>query len=205
VQGYEKLQYVGYDLKKSSKGRWLLLAKFKGSSGYYDWAPKWVTELDKLYAAAFLVESLNGGHALEGFKQTYEMFNKESMVEALTKAKAIPTTPELHSEIERLRLRWKQAIEQAPEDAQRAPAIAILRSAGVKPVAIEDDTVVLAFRYPIHKERMETAENQQLAEKVVSNFLGHPCHVRYVHEKEDNHLIEAVKRLGAKIISVEEK
>jgi DNA polymerase-3 subunit gamma/tau len=122
------------------------------------------------------------------------------------KAERIPTTPsELHSEIERLRLNWKQVIEQAPENVKRTPAVAILRSAGVKPVTIDDGTVVLAFRYPIHKERMETAENQQVAREIISNFLGHPCQVRFVHEPEDNHLVEAAKRIGAQVTSVEEK
>jgi DNA polymerase-3 subunit gamma/tau len=121
------------------------------------------------------------------------------------KAEVIPPTPELHNEIERLKQNWRQVIEQAPEDAKRTPAIAILRSAGVKPVTIEGDTVVLAFRYPIHKEKMEAAENQQVAEKIISNFLGHPCHVRYIHEPEDNHLLKAALKMGAQVTSVEEK
>lgn len=117
-----------------------------------------------------------------------------------------PTTPpELHSEIERLRLNWKQVIEQAPDEVKRTPAIAILRSAGVKPVAIEGDTVVLAFRYPIHKEKLETTENQQVVRTIISNFLGHACQVRCVHEPEDNHLVDAVKKIGAQVTSVEEK
>jgi len=116
-----------------------------------------------------------------------------------------PTTPsELNSEIERLRMNWKQVIEQAPDELKRTPAVAILRSAGVKPVAIEDDTVVLAFRYPIHKERLETAENQQVTRTIISNFLGRDCQVRCVHEKEDNHLVDAVKKMGAQVTKVEE-
>jgi DNA polymerase-3 subunit gamma/tau len=122
------------------------------------------------------------------------------------KAEDIPTVPpELSTEIERLRQNWKEVIEQAPEEVKRTPAIAILRSAGVKPVTIEDDTVVLAFRYPIHKERMETVENQKVAQKIISNFLGHSYQVRYIHEPEDNHLVEAAKRMGAQVTSVEEK
>ncbi len=122
------------------------------------------------------------------------------------KAKGIPTTPpELHNEIERLRLNWRQVIEQAPENVKRTPAIAILRSAGVKPVAIEDNIVVLAFRYPIHKDKMETAENQQVAKEIISNFLGHPCQVRFIYEPEDNHLLQAALKMGAQITSVEEK
>jgi DNA polymerase-3 subunit gamma/tau len=117
-----------------------------------------------------------------------------------------PTTPpELQSEIERLRMNWRQVIEQAPDELKRTPAVAILRSAGVKPVAIEsDNTVVLAFRYPIHKERLETAENQQVTRTIISNFLGRDCQVRCVHEPEDNHLVDAVKKIGAKVTKVED-
>ena len=122
------------------------------------------------------------------------------------KAEAIPATPpQLHNEIERLKQSWRQVIEQAPEEVKRTPAIAILRSAGVKPVTIEGDTVVLAFRYPIHKEKMEAVENQQVAQKIISNFLGRPCRVRYTHEPENNHLLKAALKMGAQVTSVEEK
>ena len=124
-----------------------------------------------------------------------------------TKANDTPATPptELNNEIERLRVNWKDVMEQAPEEVKRTSAIAILRSAGVKPVAIEGDTVILAFKYPIHKDKMETIENQQVARAIISNFLGRPCQVRCVYEAEDNHLVEAAKRLGAQVTSVEEK
>jgi len=117
----------------------------------------------------------------------------------------LSTPPQPGSEIEQLRLNWKQVIEQAPEDTKRTPAIAILRSAGVKPVALENDTVVLAFRYPYHKEQIEKMENQRVAEKIISNFLGHSCQVRCIYEPEDNHLVQAAKQMGAQITSVEEK
>jgi DNA polymerase-3 subunit gamma/tau len=116
-----------------------------------------------------------------------------------------PTPPELNNEIERLRMNWRDVMEQAPDEVKRTSAIAILRSAGVTPVAIEEDTVILAFRYPIHKEKMETAENQQAARAVISNFLGRPCQVRCIHQPEDNHLVEAAKKYGAQVTSVEEK
>jgi DNA polymerase-3 subunit gamma/tau len=127
------------------------------------------------------------------------------------KAKAKPakdaatTPPELNNEIERLRANWREVMEQAPEEVKRTSAIAILRSAGVKPVEIEGDTVILAFKYPIHKDKMETAENQQVARAILSNFLGRSCQVRCVYEPEDNHLVEAAKRIGAQVTSVEEK
>jgi len=118
---------------------------------------------------------------------------------------SMPVTPEISSEIERLKLNWRRVIEEAPADIKRTNAIALLRSAGVKPVAIEGDTVVLAFRYNIHKENMEKPENQQVAEKIVSTFLGRPYHVRCVHEPQNNHLVKAALRMGAQVTSVEEK
>ncbi len=126
-------------------------------------------------------------------------------VPTLAPAMAAASTPppEPGSEIERLRLNWKQVIGQAPQDTKRTPAIAILRSAGVKPMSFENDTVVLAFRYPYHKEQIEKIENQRVAEKIISNFLGRPCHVSCI--LEDNHLLKAALKMGAQIIDAEEK
>ncbi len=114
-------------------------------------------------------------------------------------------TLEAGSELEQLSLNWKQIIEQAPSDTKRTPAIAILRSAGVRPVAFEDDTIVLSFRYSYHKEQIERLENQRVAEKIVGSFLGRPCHVRCIYEAEDNHLLKAALKMGAQIIDTEEK
>ena len=115
------------------------------------------------------------------------------------------TPPQPGSEIEQLRLNWRQVIEQAPQDTKRTAAIAILRSAGVKPVAFEDDTVVLAFKYPLHKENMEKPENQHVAQEIIGNFLGRPCHVRCIYQPENNHLVKAALKMGAQVINVEEK
>ncbi len=120
-----------------------------------------------------------------------------------TAATAIPLEP--GGELEQLKLKWKQVIELAPEETKRTPAIAILRSAGVKPVAVENETVTLAFRYPYHKEQIEKMENQRVTEKIIGNFLGHTCRVRCIYETEDNHLLEAALKIGAQIINVEEK
>jgi len=117
-----------------------------------------------------------------------------------------PTSPpEPGTEIEQLASRWKQIIEEAPAEVRRTNAAAILRSAGVKPVAFKDDTVVLAFKYNIHRENMEKLENKKVAEKIVSSFIGRSCQVRCIHEPEDNHLLQAALRMGAQIIDTEEK
>ncbi len=122
-------------------------------------------------------------------------------------AVVIPTTPPLEpsSELEHLRLNWKQVIEQAPESIKRTPAIAILRSAGVKPIALKDNTVTLTFRYSYHKDKIEEMENKRVAAEIISKFLGHSCQVRCVYEPEENHLVREAQKMGAQIINMEEK
>ena len=117
----------------------------------------------------------------------------------------VPASTLLSSEVEQLRLNWKRVIEDAPADIKRTNAVALLRSAGVRPVKIEGDTVVLAFKYNIHKENVEKPENQQATEKIISHFLGRPCRVRCVYEPGDNHLVEAAKKMGAQVTHVEER
>lgn len=129
-------------------------------------------------------------------------------------ARAKPTTPamspaevvlaEAGSEVEQLQQNWKQVIEHAPEETKRTPAMAFLRSAGVKPVAIEDNVVILSFRYSYHKEQIEKPENQRIAEKIIGNFLGRACRVRCICERENDHLLRAALKMGAEIIDVEE-
>jgi len=125
-------------------------------------------------------------------------------------AENIPTTEKVAAvpmkaggEIEHLKLNWRQLLREAPADIGRTPAAALLRSA--KPKAVEDNTIVLSFKFPLHKENMEKPENQMTAEKIISSFLGHPCRVRCIHEPEDNHLVEEVLKMGAQIIDTEEK
>jgi DNA polymerase-3 subunit gamma/tau len=114
----------------------------------------------------------------------------------------ITTQSEPGSEIERLRLNWRKFIMEAPSGIGRTPAAALLRSA--IPKAIEDDTLVLSFKYPLHKDNMEKLDNQKTAEKIISGFLGRPCRVRCVYEPENNHLVKAALRMGAQVIDAEE-
>jgi DNA polymerase-3 subunit gamma/tau len=108
------------------------------------------------------------------------------------------------TELERLKLNWKQVIDLAPPDTKKTSALAILRSAGIDPLSIDNDIVVLAFRHKNHKELMEKAENLKVAEKILSNFLGRSCRVSCVQE-DNNHLLKAALKMGAQIIDQEEK
>lgn len=111
--------------------------------------------------------------------------------------------PEPGSETERMRLNWRKLIKEAPDGGGRTPAAALLRTAS--PKTIENNTVVLSFRYPFHKDNMEKIENLKIAEKIISSFLGRSCNVRCVYEPEDNHLVKAAQKIGAQIIDAEEK
>ena len=107
------------------------------------------------------------------------------------------------TEIERLKLNWRLLIEQAPQETKKTSAIAILRSGGVQPTAIENGTVTLTFRHNNLKEIIEKVENQQVAEKIISNFLGHPCRICCIIE--DNPLLKAALKMGAQRIDAEER
>jgi DNA polymerase-3 subunit gamma/tau len=123
---------------------------------------------------------------------------------APTPAMAALASPLLGStEVERLKLNWRQVIEQAPADTRRTPALAILRSAGIRPVMVENNVVCLAFRHHIHKELIEKIENQKVTEKIISNFLGYPCRVQCI--LEDNHLLKEALKMGAQITDEEQK
>ena len=79
-----------------------------------------------------------------------------------------------------------------------------MRSA--RPLAIEGDTITVAFKYSYHKEKMDNIDNQKTADKIVSSFLGRSCKVRCVYEHENNHLVKAALRMGAQVIDdAEEK
>ena len=106
------------------------------------------------------------------------------------------------SEIEQLRLSWSRIINDAPNGMGKTPAAALLRSA--KPVSLENNTIVVSFKYLYHKEKMDIPENQKTADKIVSGFLGHACKVRCVYEHENNHLVKEALKMGAQVVDSEE-
>jgi DNA polymerase III subunit gamma/tau len=115
------------------------------------------------------------------------------------------TSADSGDELARLGANWKHLIDTAPPEVRKSAAIGYIRSAGVRPIAIEDDAVVLTFRYEIHKKQVEKPENQRIVAGIISGFLNRPCRIRCVCQPENNHLVRAVQNLGAEITSVEEK
>ncbi len=120
-------------------------------------------------------------------------------VDALSSLAGTPM--EITDELERLRVNWKTVIKQAPADTQKTPAVAILRSAPVRPVSIENNVVCLAFNSKIFKEKIEILENQRVTEKVISSFLGRPCQIKCI--LEENHLVKEALKIGAQITKQE--
>jgi DNA polymerase-3 subunit gamma/tau len=109
------------------------------------------------------------------------------------------------SPLEQLKNSWALIIQQVPDAVKRSAAVAMLRSAGIKPIEIEGDTVVLSFKYPYHREKIEEIENKKIVAGLISKFMGHPCQIKCVYEPEENHLVREAQKLGAQIIEVEDK
>ena len=127
---------------------------------------------------------------------------KPDLPETLVPAAATTASqPESNSAIEYLQANWKAIIDQP--DTRKTTAVAILRSAGVKPMAIENGMVSLAFRHAYHKEQIEKTDNKQIVEKIISSFMGYPCRVQCI--TETNHLIKAALKMGAKSTDKEEE
>jgi len=114
-----------------------------------------------------------------------------------TTASAGASTLSAGSAIEQLQSQWSKIIKEAPDGMSKTPAAALLRSA--RPLSIEDDTIVVSFKYSYHKEKMDNLDNQKTADKIVSSFLGRPCKVRCVYEHENNHLVKAALKMGAQL------
>ena len=109
------------------------------------------------------------------------------------------------SPLEQLKNNWALIIQQVPDAVKRSAAVAMLRSAGIKPIGIEGDTVVLSFKYPYHRDKIEEMENKKIVAGLLGQFMGRPCQIKCVYEPEENHLVREAQKLGAQIIEVEEK
>jgi DNA polymerase-3 subunit gamma/tau len=103
------------------------------------------------------------------------------------------------SVVEKLRREWRSLKDHAPDEVKRHPALAILRSDGVRPLLFENDVLTVSFKHSLFKEKLEEIENHKVVEKVISSYLGHTCHVQCVMDKSNNPMKEAIKNLGAQI------
>ena len=108
------------------------------------------------------------------------------------------------SPLEQLIGNWNHIVQQVPDCVRRSPAVAMMRSAGIKPVALDGDAVVLSFKYPYHREKMEEPENKKVVVDLISQFMGKPFQIKCVYEPEENSLVREAQKLGAQIIEVKD-
>ncbi len=105
--------------------------------------------------------------------------------------------------------RWKEFIQSLRGVGSSGNLDAFLRNA-CEPVALEDDTLVLGFKYSFHKEKIEDAKYRHLVEKKIEEVFGRPYKIQCVlvdHKREElsqakaqNPLIQAALKMGAKIV-----
>jgi DNA polymerase III subunit gamma/tau len=127
---------------------------------------------------------------------------KENFVKPAAVDKEAVPAGNSNVEIERLRVNWRQILEEP--SIRKTSAAALMRS-GSKPVSIENEIVVLSFLSPILRDTIKKPENQKVAEKIISDFLGRSCKINCICETDNNHLTKSAIKLGAQVISVEEK
>jgi len=80
-----------------------------------------------------------------------------------------------------------------------------LLKSGSRPVSVEGDTVILSFGFKIHKDNIEKPENKLVAERIISDYLGHPYKIQCILDTKKDHLVNLAKKMGAQVISTEEK
>ncbi|XUX00967.1 MAG: DNA polymerase III subunit gamma/tau [Dehalogenimonas sp.] len=107
--------------------------------------------------------------------------------------------------LEELLRQWPGILSAAPPALRRSTALAILRSAGAQPVAYSGGVITLAFKFPIHMNKINEPENKRVTGEILSACVGTPCQVACVHEQVSNHLVKEAQKRGAEIINVEDK
>jgi DNA polymerase-3 subunit gamma/tau len=111
-------------------------------------------------------------------------------------------------DIAHVRSRWRDFIRSLRGEGSSGNLDAFLRSA-CDPLNLEDDTLVLGFRYPFHKEKIEDAKYRHLVEKKLKEVFGRPYKVRCVlvesktenpsRARTQNPVIKAALEMGARI------
>jgi DNA polymerase-3 subunit gamma/tau len=112
------------------------------------------------------------------------------------------------SEMESIRIRWKEVVSAAKGMGSRGNLDALLRSA-CEPIEVNDDTIVLGFYYDFHKEKIEDPKYRTMVEAKVLEIFGKPykirCQLTERKTKQRGHVVDAALRMGATIIDDEEE
>jgi DNA polymerase-3 subunit gamma/tau len=115
---------------------------------------------------------------------------------------------EIPQDIDYLRGRWRDFIKSLRGEGSSGNLDAFLRSA-CDPIDLEDDTLVLGFRYPFHKEKIEDGKYRHLVEKKLKEVFGRPYKIRCIlvdskrevpsRARTQNPVIKAALEMGARI------
>jgi len=126
---------------------------------------------------------------------------------AARNSSAIPDK-EAPQDIDYVRSRWRDFIKSLRGEGSSGNLDAFLRSA-CDPVDLRDDTLVLGFRYPFHKEKIEDGKYRHLVEKKLMEVFGRPYKVECVlvddkseappRARTQNPVIKAALEMGARI------
>jgi len=124
---------------------------------------------------------------------------------------SLPGSPplEISPDTEYVRAQWGDFVDTLRGMGSSGNLDAFLRSA-CEPVAVEGDTLVLAFYYSFHKEKIEDSKYRHLVEKKLSEKFGSPSRVRCVlrprakQRAMEGHLVKAALEMGGRVTSVVE-
>jgi DNA polymerase-3 subunit gamma/tau len=114
------------------------------------------------------------------------------------------------NKIKYIRTHWNEFVETLRGMGSSGNLDAFLRSA-CEPIDIEDDTLVLEFYYPFHKEKIENPKYRRMVEKKLSETFGTPNKISCVLKEKskkramEGHLVRAALEAGGRVTSVEEK
>jgi DNA polymerase-3 subunit gamma/tau len=130
-----------------------------------------------------------------------------SEVPAAVGASEIPSK-DIPQDIDYVRSRWREFIKSLRGEGSSGNLDAFLRSA-CDPLDLEDDTLVLGFRYPFHKDKIEDGKYRHLVEKKLKEVFGRPYKIRCVlvdskseaasQARTQNPVVRAALEMGARI------
>ncbi len=111
-------------------------------------------------------------------------------------------------DIDYVRSHWREFIRSLRGEGSSGNLDAFLRSA-CDPLDLRNDTLVLGFRYPFHKEKIEDGKYRHLVEKKLKEVFGQPYKVQCVlvdskrevssEARTENPVVKAALEMGARI------
>jgi DNA polymerase-3 subunit gamma/tau len=115
-------------------------------------------------------------------------------------------------DIDYVRSHWREFIRSLRGEGSSGNLDAFLRSA-CDPIDLLQDTLVLGFRYPFHKEKIEDGKYRHLVEKKLKEVFGRPYKVQCVlvdskrevspQARTENPVVKAALEMGARITEQE--